>query len=272
MLPLCATLHLRNDLLQENMPIETLHQIAVLADKYDCTMALKHSATHWLNKFSDQQMEESPLLMVEAAYMLDHEAFSKITDTLVKRNAYEVFEDLDAERPLQGLHGMYLRFSIGQMQMKANTYEIVEFLKIAKVEAVKSLQLTVSTIALEATQHAVPGHGWLPWLRQTDEHISDPDECTARRDLAYKCLEKLNVSEIWLHRDAYGSADFSALLERIAEFNMPDIGEATNCTWTFCVQDCRDFLSSMNDMVKRLKREAQRSFVGVSLGEFKKGL
>ncbi|KAK7178318.1 hypothetical protein PSPO01_15627 [Paraphaeosphaeria sporulosa] len=80
---ICNILHLRNDVVPEALtPIEVL-EIAVLADKFDCIVAVKHASTFWLNPRECQGITELGHLMA-AAYILDNaRAFSEITLSMI---------------------------------------------------------------------------------------------------------------------------------------------------------------------------------------------
>ena len=103
---LCAALHQRNDLIEHSLTADEMYNVSLLADKYDCTTALKHTATSWFNSFSDQQIHKAPVLMALAAYRFDHaEAFGRITNVLVKTSSLSAFKNMDGPTPVHGLAG-----------------------------------------------------------------------------------------------------------------------------------------------------------------------
>ena len=107
----CAALHQRNDLIKDSITADEIYDVAMLADKYDCTTALKHTATSWFNSFSDQQIQQAPVSMALAAYRFDHaEAFGRITNVLVKTDSLFAFKNMDGPTPVRGLAGAYIIF------------------------------------------------------------------------------------------------------------------------------------------------------------------
>lgn len=83
---ICAVIHHRNDMILGEMSSSKVLQISVVADKYDCKVALKHATHHWLDHQNVVSMEELMELMT-AAYLLDQaEAFSAITYTLMMKH------------------------------------------------------------------------------------------------------------------------------------------------------------------------------------------
>lgn len=81
----CAVLHHRHDMVMAPMSVEDLKIIAILADKYNCTATIKHTATHWFNALSESVIDRNSKDAVLAAYKFDHaEAFARITNILVK--------------------------------------------------------------------------------------------------------------------------------------------------------------------------------------------
>ncbi|KFX99975.1 hypothetical protein V490_01553 [Pseudogymnoascus sp. VKM F-3557] len=79
----CAVIHHRNDLTPGQMLPSEVLQIAVVADKYDCRVALKHATHHWLDHRNVGSLKELMQLMT-AAYLLNQAAaFSAITYAII---------------------------------------------------------------------------------------------------------------------------------------------------------------------------------------------
>lgn len=107
---LAAILHQRMDLVQDTVSVNELCQLAVVADKYDCTATLKHIINTFFNAFNDMELVKAPVQIAEAAYKLNHpQAFASITDLLVKREWAKQLDDhkLQASSPLKGIRGMF---------------------------------------------------------------------------------------------------------------------------------------------------------------------
>ena len=82
----CNIIHLRNDAVPETLsPTEVLN-VAVVADKFDCVVAMKHASALWLNPREIQDITELGHLMA-AAYVLDNaRAFGEITLSMILRH------------------------------------------------------------------------------------------------------------------------------------------------------------------------------------------
>jgi hypothetical protein len=84
---MCAVIHHRNDLIPGEMSSSDVLRLSVVADKYDCKIALKHATRHWLDHRNVVSLKEQMELMT-AAYLLDHaQAFSAITYTMMMEHA-----------------------------------------------------------------------------------------------------------------------------------------------------------------------------------------
>jgi hypothetical protein len=80
---ICAVIHHRNDLIPGEMSSSEVLQLSVVADKYDCKVALKHATHHWLDHRNVVGLKEQMELMT-AVYLLDQaQAFSAITYTMM---------------------------------------------------------------------------------------------------------------------------------------------------------------------------------------------
>lgn len=78
----CAVIHHENDTIPHELPIHTLLDIAVTADKYDCISALKFASESWLCPDRDKASEL--LVLTAAAYLYRNAtAFRKITKKLI---------------------------------------------------------------------------------------------------------------------------------------------------------------------------------------------
>ena len=103
---LCAALHQRNDLIKDEIEPLQLGVVADLADKYDCTTALKHTATVWFHALSDTQIKEWPFSLVKAASTFENaHQFAKITNVLVKQGSITQLENFEACPERGGLQG-----------------------------------------------------------------------------------------------------------------------------------------------------------------------
>ncbi|CZS92494.1 uncharacterized protein RAG0_03095 [Rhynchosporium agropyri] len=84
---MCAVIHHRNDVVPEEMSSSKILRLSIVADKYICTIALKHATSHWLDHHNVASLKERMELMT-AAYLLDHaQAFSAITYTMIMEHA-----------------------------------------------------------------------------------------------------------------------------------------------------------------------------------------
>lgn len=77
MLLLCNIIHLRNDKLPSRIPTETLHHLAVLAEKYACTVAVGRATVGWFDKLYHAPSQEyvDVCRAIEAAILLDEPMF-----------------------------------------------------------------------------------------------------------------------------------------------------------------------------------------------------
>ena len=103
---MCA-LHQRNDMLQDLMTPAEVELVAETADKYNCSMALQHTATRWVNDLVDDDIQQAPLSTLAAAYQFNlTKFFAGITDLLVKKHTFELREDENtADSVVRGLYG-----------------------------------------------------------------------------------------------------------------------------------------------------------------------
>ncbi|KFZ20359.1 hypothetical protein V502_03214 [Pseudogymnoascus sp. VKM F-4520 (FW-2644)] len=80
---ICAVIHHRNDIIPGEMSSSEVLKISVVADKYDCKVALKHAIHQWLDHRNVVSLKDLTELMT-AAYLLDEaQAFSAITYTII---------------------------------------------------------------------------------------------------------------------------------------------------------------------------------------------
>jgi len=87
MMTICAVIHHRNDVIPEELTSTAILQISIVADKYDCIIALTHAIHHWLDHRGTMSIKELTTLMA-AAYLFDNaQAFSKITFTMLMEHA-----------------------------------------------------------------------------------------------------------------------------------------------------------------------------------------
>lgn len=90
---LCV-LHGRNDRVPEDIPVETLCDIATLCDKYDLFVPLKFAIQQWLKVSWLVTDSSKSWLLMSAAYWFRHEkVFSEATRDLIKYHvgSYTVF-------------------------------------------------------------------------------------------------------------------------------------------------------------------------------------
>ncbi|KAH6705296.1 hypothetical protein DL95DRAFT_521581 [Leptodontidium sp. 2 PMI_412] len=84
---ICAVIHHRNDIVPEEMSSSEVLRLSVVADKYDCKVALKHAAHRWLDHRNVVSLKGQMELMT-ASYLLDQaQAFSAITYTMMMKHA-----------------------------------------------------------------------------------------------------------------------------------------------------------------------------------------
>lgn len=101
---ICSLLHQRFDLVPDTTTPHNLASIAEVADKYNCTIALKHAAAFYINAFSDAQLVDSPISAVKAAYIFnDASIFAKATDLAMKHCYTSHFANFDSMPALEGL-------------------------------------------------------------------------------------------------------------------------------------------------------------------------
>lgn len=136
----------------------------------------------------------------------------------------------------------------------------------AETDAVKALQLTIGGIAARAVQHMVPGHNaWSHGSRSL--HYSN--KCSARKDLAIKCLDKMYAADVWMVNGKVVNTKLGTLLALIASLHMPDIDMSKTCQNSPCPEVCHDFIEDMTSRVDMLKKEARDISAGVCLDCFK---
>ncbi|KAF2843893.1 hypothetical protein T440DRAFT_437076 [Plenodomus tracheiphilus IPT5] len=79
---LCEVIHHQNDMIPDRLPIHTVLNIAITADKYDCIQALRFASESWLR--SDQHAIGDLFILAGAAYLLGNAvAFRKITKQMI---------------------------------------------------------------------------------------------------------------------------------------------------------------------------------------------
>lgn len=141
-------------------------------------------------------------------------------------------------------------------------------MKRAETDAIKSLQLIVGSIAAFAAQHIVPGHDEFP-VRYPDGLDSRDNRCSARSDLATKCLDKIWTSDIWKIQEELKNTRLNHLLMSIQTLHMPDFDTSKLCKNNTCLGTREDFVEGMRDRVDALKQEARDISAGVCLDCFK---
>ena len=83
MATICKVLHHRNDLLPDCLEPSDLPEIALVADKYDCVLALKYAMIQWLNFKEPVAFIDLGSLLI-AAYVFDNsDAFRRVTQNLI---------------------------------------------------------------------------------------------------------------------------------------------------------------------------------------------
>jgi hypothetical protein len=85
---ICNIIHLRNNAVPPSLAPEEVFEIAVAADKFDCTSALKFASIIWLSKRETEVQVVSELAhLMCAAYILDNgDAFGEITLAMMMRH------------------------------------------------------------------------------------------------------------------------------------------------------------------------------------------
>lgn len=67
---ICHALHLRHSKLSRHLKVDKLRNVAVLADKYKCTMALGPIAEHWLRELKKFCSNETRANLICCSYLL----------------------------------------------------------------------------------------------------------------------------------------------------------------------------------------------------------
>lgn len=92
-------LHLRNEAVPKSLSPISILEIAIAADKFDCTVAMQHVSTIWLSPKKVTDAQELGRLMT-AAYVFDNaEAFSDVTRWIIMhhQNSYLALMDSETE-------------------------------------------------------------------------------------------------------------------------------------------------------------------------------
>ena len=83
MTTLCSVIHHRNDILPDVLEPTALADLALLADKYDCVLALKYAMNLWLDFKEPITFSNLGKLLI-AAYVFDNsKAFRRVTQRLI---------------------------------------------------------------------------------------------------------------------------------------------------------------------------------------------
>ncbi|RSL76864.1 hypothetical protein CEP51_009582 [Fusarium floridanum] len=72
---ICSVIHHRNTNIPDTLTASGVLQIAVEADKYDLSVALKYARAHWLKPKGDEDLTDMAYLMVAAFLFRDMGAF-----------------------------------------------------------------------------------------------------------------------------------------------------------------------------------------------------
>ena len=96
MVTICSVLHYRYELIKDHLNIDTIYDIAVCADKYEFTGALKPSFQIWMSKTGDVRRTEPLLKAMTAAYIFDDaDIFHDISRSLVEHSSDDYAESWD---------------------------------------------------------------------------------------------------------------------------------------------------------------------------------
>lgn len=266
---LMAILHQRVDLVEDAITVPGMTQLAIVADKYDCAPVLKYVSTTLFDAFSNYRILADPIELAEAAYRLDHpQAFRRITNILVRSGKATSLSDHKLE-PLSVLRGVHGICSPREPFSQKLSNERPDVMARVEADAVKSLRNTIGNIALGAAQHMVPCHEYYPNSYRNDRN-SFTDGCSARGDLAIKCLDNISAIQNWAQNRANSKDEpLTTLLTSLKLLQFPDIDAAKRCNHDHCLTACNNFVSQMRIMLDGLRKEAADVSAGVCLDCFK---
>lgn len=80
---LCSVIHHQNDTVPDELPTYTVLSVAVAADKYDCTRALRFASENWLCLDRRDLIEDMVVLTATAYRFGNAAAFRKITKRMI---------------------------------------------------------------------------------------------------------------------------------------------------------------------------------------------
>ncbi|KIW82528.1 hypothetical protein Z517_05555 [Fonsecaea pedrosoi CBS 271.37] len=84
----CRVIHFQLDQIPQELEIDSLEKLALVCDKYQCTVALRHCAALWLQSLSDTYVAAQLNRQLLVAYLLDlPTAFSDISWRLMQSQA-----------------------------------------------------------------------------------------------------------------------------------------------------------------------------------------
>ncbi|EXJ71548.1 uncharacterized protein A1O5_05356 [Cladophialophora psammophila CBS 110553] len=84
----CRVIHFQLDQIPQELKIDALEKLALVCDKYQCTIAMRHCAALWLQRLSDTFLAAELNRQLLVAYLLDlPTAFSDISWRLMQAQA-----------------------------------------------------------------------------------------------------------------------------------------------------------------------------------------
>ncbi|OAL20982.1 hypothetical protein AYO22_08402 [Fonsecaea multimorphosa] len=84
----CRVIHFQLDQIPQELKIDSLEKLALVCDKYQCTVAMRHCAALWLQSLSDTYLAVELNRQLLVAYLLDlPTAFSDISWRLMQAQA-----------------------------------------------------------------------------------------------------------------------------------------------------------------------------------------
>ncbi|KIW31444.1 uncharacterized protein PV07_03094 [Cladophialophora immunda] len=85
---ICKIIHFQLDQIPQELKIDSLENLALVCDKYQCTVAMRHCAALWLQRISDTYLAAELNRQLLVAYLLDlPTAFSDISWRLMQAQA-----------------------------------------------------------------------------------------------------------------------------------------------------------------------------------------
>lgn len=84
MIIICNILHLRHKEIPQKPPVDQIYQVAVLADKYNCSAALKTTVAHWFDSRQARMFaSETVIAFASACILRQREAHRRLGEQLI---------------------------------------------------------------------------------------------------------------------------------------------------------------------------------------------